>query len=146
MSALSHEPLRVSSEPPEQFTTAVPHAAESVAREPPERVNAAVVAVTASGEYISLPPDAVKSWYNAGEVVMVTSRSLNRRASTVKTILSPAVSALMCCCMLKCVRITAVPTGMSSLRISFMPSVISMPSAAAGISMLQSTISPSGVM
>ena len=78
MSALSHEPLRVSSEPPEQFTTAVPHAAESVAREPPERVNAAVVARTVSGEYISLPPDAVKSWYDAGEVVMVTSRSLNR--------------------------------------------------------------------
>ena len=146
MSALSHEPLRVSSEPPEQFTTAVLHAAESVAREPPERVNAAVVARTVSGEYISLPPDAVKSWYDAGEVVMVTSRSLNRRASTVKTILSPAVSALMYCCMLKWVRITAVPTGMSSLRISFMPSVISMPSAAAGISMLQSTISPSGVM
>lgn len=146
MSALSHEPFRVSSEPPEQSIDTVPHAAESVAREPPERVNAAVVAVIVSGEYISLPPDAVKSWYDAGEVVMVTSRSLNRRASTVKTTLSPAVSALMYCCMLKCVRITAVPTGISSLRTSFMPSVISMPSAADGISMLQSTISPSGVM
>ena len=76
---------------------------------------------------------------------MVTSRFLNRRASTVKEMRLPAVSALMYCCMLKCVRITAVPAGMPSSRTSFMPSVISMPPASDGISILHSTISPSGV-
>lgn len=145
MSALSHEPLRVSSDPPEQSIAIVLHFADSEACEPPERVMAASDAVKGSDEDMRLPPDAVKLRYDAGEVVIVTSRSLKRRASTENTRRSPSISALMYDCMLRCVRTTAVPAGTSSLRLSFMPSAISMPFTSVGISKSHSTISPSGV-
>lgn len=48
-----------------------------------------------SGEYISLPPEAVNERYDAGDVVMVTSRFLKRRASTVNIVLLRSVSALI---------------------------------------------------
>ena len=48
-----------------------------------------------SGEYISLPPEAVNVLYDAGEIVMVTSRFLKRRASTVKIVRLRLVSALI---------------------------------------------------
>ena len=47
--------------------------------------------------------------------------------------------------MLPCVRIMAVPAGMVSSSTRRMPSVISMPSAAVGISISRSVISSSGV-
>lgn len=47
--------------------------------------------------------------------------------------------------MLPCVRIMAVPDGIDSSSTRRMPLVISMPSAAVGISISRSVISPSGV-
>lgn len=98
-----------------------------------------------SGEYISLPPEAVNVLYDAGEIVIVTSRFLKRRASTVKIVRLRSVSALIYGWIFSCVRIMAVPAGMASSSTRRMPSVISMPSAAVGISISRSVISPSGV-
>lgn len=108
-------------------------------------MNEALARFCISGEYISLPPEAVNVLYDAGEVVMVTSRFLKRRASTEKIVLLRSVSALIYGWIFSCVRIMAVPAGMVSSSTRRMPSVISMPSAAVGISISRSEISPSGV-
>lgn len=108
-------------------------------------MNEALTSSCISGEYISLPPEAVNVLYDAGEIVMVTSRFLKRRASTVKIVRLRLVSALIYGWIFSCVRIMAVPDGIDSSSTRRMPSVISMPSAAVGISISRSVISPSGV-
>ena len=74
---------------------AVPQVAAILAWEPPDIMNEALARFCISGEYISLPPEAVNVLYGAGEVVIVTSRFLKRRASTVKIVLLRLVSALI---------------------------------------------------
>lgn len=58
-------------------------------------MNEALASSCISGEYISLPPEAVNVLYDAGEIVIVTSRFLKRRASTVKIVRLRLVSALI---------------------------------------------------
>lgn len=74
---------------------AVPQVAAILAWEPPDTMKVAWSRFCISGEYISLPPEAVNVLYDAGEIVIVTSRFLKRRASTVKIVRLRLVSALI---------------------------------------------------